>query len=109
MLSEQNIIDTVKAGFACQRSFRRRTVIWPATLFVGKHEFKCMLFDVSLGGVRLKLDLPLARGAQVKIKIKSFSKIISTVAWEIDGFLGLEFNGSPEETMAILGDAVPID
>ena len=61
--------NNVKDGLVSLRSFKRRTVVWPAVLIVNEFEFKCMLYDISLGGVRLKLDLPLATGAKVNIKI----------------------------------------
>ena len=61
--------NNIRDGLVSLRSFKRRTVVWPAVLIVNEFEFKCMLYDISLGGVRLKLDLPLATGAKVNIKI----------------------------------------
>ena len=68
-------IEKIRDGLNCLRKHKRRTVVMPATLYVGAYEFRSMLYDISLGGVRMKLDLPLARGAEVKIRIKDKSKL----------------------------------
>lgn len=83
--------NNIRDGLVSLRSFKRRTVVWPAVLIVNEFEFKCMLYDISLGGVRLKLDLPLATGAKVNIKIKDFDYTEALVSWHADAFVGLKF------------------
>ncbi|MDG1995161.1 MAG: hypothetical protein P8J14_01595 [Emcibacteraceae bacterium] len=39
----------IRDGLVSLRSFKRRTVVWPAVLLVNEFEFKCMLYDISLG------------------------------------------------------------
>ncbi|MCC3861380.1 PilZ domain-containing protein [Pseudemcibacter aquimaris] len=94
----------VRDGLVSLRAYKRRTVVWPATLLVNEFEFKCMLYDISLGGVRLKLDLPLAAGAQVSIKIKDFEYVEALVSWHADAFVGLKFIDDVETIAAMLGD-----
>ena len=86
------------------RSNKRRTVVWPAKLIVNEFEFKCMLYDISLGGVRLKLDLPLAAGTAVKIQIKDFDFTDALVSWHADAFVGLRFTDDPDQIKVLLGD-----
>ncbi len=96
--------NNVREGLVSLRSHKRRTVVWPAKLIVNEFEFKCMLYDISLGGVRLKLDLPLATGTVVKIKIKDFDFTDALVSWHADAFVGLRFVEDPERVKVFLGD-----
>lgn len=96
--------NAVKGGLEQMRSYRRRTVVWPAILNVNEFEFKCMLYDISLGGVRLKLDLPLATGSIVQIKIKDFEFTDALVSWHADAFVGLKFIDTPENIQKLLGE-----
>lgn len=95
---------SVLASLISMRTFKRRTVVWPAILVVNEFEFKCMLYDISLGGVRLKLDLPLATGTLVHIKIKNFDYTDALVAWHADAFVGLEFVEGQEYMKEFFGD-----
>lgn len=94
----------VRDGLASLRAYKRRTVVWPATMIVNEFEFKCMLYDISLGGVRLKLDLPLAAGATVSIKIKDFEFVEALVSWHAEGFVGLKFINDVDYIAEVFGD-----
>ncbi len=96
--------NNVRREIQLLRSHKRRTVVWPAVLIVNEFEFKCTLYDISLGGVRIKLDLPLATGAQVKIKIKNLDFIDALVSWHAEAFVGLRFTDDVEVVKGILGD-----
>lgn len=98
--------NNVSDGLEVLRSYKRRTVVWPAVLIVNEFEFKCTLYDVSLGGVRLKLDLPLATGAKVKIKIKDFEFTDALVSWHAEAFVGLRFIEDVETIEAMFGGYV---
>lgn len=99
-------IEKIRDGLNCLRKHKRRTVVMPATLYVGAYEFRSMLYDISLGGVRMKLDLPLARGAEVKIRIKDKSKLDGAVVWHATGFLGLKFLDDADQIRGVLGELV---
>lgn len=96
--------NNIRDGLEMLRTYKRRTVVWPAVLVVNEFEFKCTLYDVSLGGVRLKLDLPLATGAKVKIKIKNLEYTDALVSWHAESFVGLKFVEDIEHVKALLGD-----
>ncbi len=96
--------NVVRGGLEKMRTYKRRTVVWPASLIVNEFEFKCMLYDISLGGVRLKLDLPLATGTLVQIKIKDFEYAEALVSWYAEAFVGLRFTGQPAYIKKILGE-----
>ena len=96
--------NSIRDGLEMLRSHKRRTVVWPAVLIVNEFEFKCTLYDISLGGVRLKLDLPLATGAKVNIKIKDFDYTDALVSWHAEGFVGLRFCEDTDYIREMLGE-----
>ncbi|MCK5424641.1 MAG: PilZ domain-containing protein [Emcibacter sp.] len=97
-------VSNIKKGLQCMRANKRRTVVWPATLYVGEFEFKSMLYDISLGGVRLKLPLPLARGTEATVKIKHKVIMNTRVVWCAGEFMGLKFVDPVDETKKLLGE-----
>lgn len=96
--------NNIRDGLQVLRSHKRRTVVWPAVMIVNEFEFKCTLYDISLGGVRLKLDLPLATGAKVQIKIKDFEFTDALVSWHADDFVGLKFVEDVQFIEDLFGD-----
>ena len=96
--------NNLRQGLESMRSHKRRTVVWPALMVVNEFDFKCTLYDVSLGGVLLKLDLPLATGALIQIQIKDLDFIGALVSWHTNDFVGLKFTDSPEKIKLLLGE-----
>lgn len=74
------------------REKQRRSVIWPAILHVGDHEFDCQIRNFSMGGLKLKLNLPFKEGTAVRVEIPMRHIILNAkIAWQADKFLGLHF------------------
>lgn len=97
-------VSSIKKGLQCMRANKRRTVVWPATLYVGDFEFRSMLYDISLGGVRLKLPLPLARGTEARVKIKNKITMNTRVVWCAGEFMGLKFSDPIDVVRKSLGE-----
>ena len=93
----------VRSILSTMRQHNRRTVILPARLDVGSYNFDCTAYDLSLGGIRLKVDLPLDEGANVCVQVKNKLKRAAKVIWSADGFVGLRFDDSPEVVRSGLG------
>jgi len=93
----------VKNILESMRKNNRRTVVMPATLDVGSFNFDCTAYDVSLGGIRLKVDLPIEKGTNVYVQLKSRLKRTAEVVWSGDGFVGLIFRDNPDAVRASLG------
>ena len=75
-----------------RRSNKRRSVLWPATLHVGGHEFDCHIWNFSMGGLKLKLNLPLKEGAVIKVEIPKRNTLLSAeVSWQEADYLGIRF------------------
>jgi len=94
----------VRAVINSMRKHNRRTVIQPVTLGVGSFDFNCTAYDISLGGIRLKVDIPIESGASVYIQLRNKLKQTAKVIWSADGFLGLSFLENPERVRVGLGN-----
>ncbi len=91
-------------GSADARSYRRRSVLWPAKLKVGRHDFECQIWNMSLGGARIRLDLPIKKGADVTLLIAGRGEIGATVRWCRNDTTGLSFNIPAEEVRLLFLD-----
>ena len=89
-----------------KRRNKRRAVLWSGDLQYGEHEFRCHIWDVSLGGTKVKVGVPLAIGTPVQISLGRFGKFKGNVAWQKDDTLGLQFNEAPELIRSIFGDSI---
>lgn len=97
------ISNGVKSILSTMRKHNRRTVIQPAMLKVGRYDLDCMAYDISLGGIRLKVDMPIERGASVLIQLGNKLKQAAKVVWSADGFIGLSFIENPDRIKVGLG------
>lgn len=93
-------------GSADARGHRRRSVLWPAKLQVGRHNFECQIWNMSLGGARVRLDLPIKEGADVKLTIAGRGEIPATVRWFKKDMAGLSFAVSSEEVRLLFLDSL---
>lgn len=91
-------------GSADARAYRRRSVLWPAQLLVGQHEFKCQIWNMSLGGARIRLDMPIKEGTEVTLFIAGRGAIPSKVRWFRNAAAGLSFGLPPEEVRMLFMD-----
>jgi len=87
-----------------RRKHCRRSVIWSAQLAVGEYTFDCGLLNISLSGARLRLDLPLKRGAHGLLTIAGVWRVPAKVAWCSDSQVGLRFRLPPDEVRLRLGE-----
>lgn len=80
----------VGAG-ADRRHYRRRTVLWPAIFSINGYDFKCQVWNMSLLGARIHLNLPIAVSAEGQLAILGRTPIDVRVCWREGDVLGLEF------------------
>lgn len=74
------------------RNFQRRSVLWPAKLVIGRHEISCQIWNLSLGGARVRVDLPIQEGTDLILSIEGRGQLSATVIWVEDEAMGLDFN-----------------
>lgn len=96
-------ISEVKNILKTMRKHNRRVVVLPAELEVDGKQVNCTAYDVSLGGVRLKVDAPIDRDKQVIVRIKDKINQVADVVWSAEGFVGLNFKENPRTIKADLG------
>jgi hypothetical protein len=90
---KQQAVDTGDASNDTleNRGFRRRSVLWPAKIIVNNHELACQVWNLSLGGARVRIDLPIQEGTSVKLAVKDRGELPAVVVWSREGSLGLDF------------------
>lgn len=86
------------------RRHSRRKVLWSGSLECGEYTFDCRVFDISLRGAQIRLDLPLAPGAEVNLAIKRLGSVPCRVTWQRDGRIGLLFLCGGDYIEEIFGD-----
>ena len=103
--------DTKKSaakGSRENRDFRRRSVLWPAKIIIGKHELSCQVWNLSLGGARVRIDLPIQEGTDVTLSVTGRGELAATVAWTREGSLGLDFRVGPDVIKRMFADRLHI-
>lgn len=114
---QQNISDAEKpaakpaefvGGTADARAHRRRSVLWPAKIEVGRHNFSCQVWNMSLGGARVRLDVPIKEGAGVTLVIAGRGDIPAVVRWSDNNAAGLEFIMPAEEVRLLFMDRLQV-
>lgn len=93
-----------------QRNFVRRSVLWPAQLTINDHEFSCQIWNLSLGGARVRVDLPFKEGTDVILSLpnKSDTDIRARIAWQQGEAMGLIFLVPDHEVRRIFKDRLHI-
>lgn len=73
------------------RSFKRRSVLWPAKLLIGRHTISCQIWNLSLGGARVRVDLPIQEGTELILSIEGRGELSAVVIWCEHEAMGLDF------------------
>lgn len=90
------------------RTYRRRSVLWPAKLLIGRHEISCQIWNLSLGGARVRVDLPIQQGTDVILSIEGRGQLSATVIWSENEAMGLDFNVSSSTIKTMFEDRLHI-
>lgn len=90
------------------RKFKRRSVLWPARMRVGKHEFSCQIWNLSLGGARVRVDVPIQDGVEIILSLKDRGEIPATVAWAKGELLGVAFDVGPDVIKRMFEDRLHV-
>ena len=74
-----------------RRRAPRQHVVLKAKLDTGSYEFECVAYDLSVCGVKVKLDLPIKTECEVWMTVKDSPHIPAKVVTAEGGYVGLEF------------------
>ncbi|MFC3053721.1 PilZ domain-containing protein [Kordiimonas pumila] len=90
------------------RHYKRRSVLWPARLIVGKHIIACQIWNLSLGGARIRVDLPLKEGTALVLSVIGRGDIQARVVWVEDEATGLAFDTPADKVKVMFSDRLHI-
>jgi|GEM_PF-1311101 len=82
-----------------QRGARRSKVMLAGSIVCNGQRFPCRVRDLSAGGLKVVIDVPLAPGTPVHAELPRFGRFPAVVAWVEGRLMGLVF---PEGTAAAL-------
>ncbi len=85
-----------------QCRFERTDTSLAGSLSTGDGTSACVVIDISAGGARVEVDLPLRDAKTVDLAIGAFDPILGDVAWSRDGALGIRFTDSTDKVAEIL-------
>lgn len=83
---------------ASRRLHERFDVELPVVVLHGGAEIPGSTVNVSLGGMLIKLERPVAYGSNVTVRVelpalKEPAELPAVVRWDRDGTIGVQFNG----------------
>lgn len=100
----EDVRDDASSLLSNRRRQPRRSVLWPARLTVGRHEVTCQVWNLSLGGARIRCDLPLRSGSPVSLRLAGQPSLDAFVSWSEGDSLGLQFVDSEDTIKKYLED-----
>ena len=87
------------------RTSVRRTVMLAGSIVYNRQRFPCRIRNLSAGGLKVQIDLPLAPGTPVHAELPRFGRFPAIVAWVEGGMMGLVFPEGVVGGLARFGEA----
>lgn len=87
------------------RATRRRTVMLAGSIVYNRQRFPCRVRNLSAGGLKVQIDVPLAPGTPVHAELPRFGRFPAVVAWVEGRMMGLVFPEGAATSLARFGDA----
>ncbi len=84
-----------------RRSIRQTSIFQVAKLTAPGIEELCILRDISPGGLKAEVYLPVAVGAAVRVEFRTGHDVCGRVAWASDGSIGIAFD-APVSVVTLL-------
>ena len=90
-----------------RRDTQRRSVLWPAILHIGEHQFNCQIRNFSMGGLKLHLKVPLKEGTAVEVELPRHDVVLrAEVAWQEGDKMGVRFLEEARDIRAVFGKSI---
>jgi PilZ domain len=86
-----------------RRIHERRNVQWSARIVVPEGALACTVFDLSLGGARVRLLAQLQKYQRVRLDIDKVASLNADVVWLGIGMIGIRFTDDPAYIARSLG------
>lgn len=78
-----------------RRAYERKNVFWKARLVLPEGAISCVIYDLSMGGARVRLVAQLQKQQRVRLDIDKLSPLNAEVVWLGIGMIGIRFTDDP--------------
>jgi PilZ domain len=86
-----------------RRAHERRDVQWSARIVVPEGALTCTVYDLSLGGARVRLLAQLQKNQRVRLDFEKIASLNADVVWLGIGMVGIRFTDDPAYIARSLG------
>ncbi len=86
-----------------RRAFERKNVFWKARLVLPEGAINCVVYDLSMGGARVRLVAQLQKQQRLRLDIEKLSPLNAEVVWLGIGMVGIRFTDDPAFIGRMLG------
>ena len=94
---------------AAMRRYRRKPVIWAASLEASNGVFDCIILDLSSGGAKLKLSQVVPLNQPAVLSVGRFGTFPCRIVRSEVGEAGIQFSEPPHVILGRLGEILPLD
>lgn len=81
-------------------------IVCSAKLAAGGHSRDCGVFDIPVGGAKLRFQTPQAPDAELSLTIEPHGTLPVRVARQDGQYLGMAFVGDSDQTAQFVGDII---
>ena len=89
------------------REFKRKAVLWRATLDCGDAPLDCQVYNISAGGAKLRMNEPITRRSVVQLQGYRFGELPARIIWQQDDWVGLSFLADPDRVAHTMSNVLP--
>ena len=86
-----------------RRAFERKNVFRKARLVLPEGAINCVVYDLSMGGARVRLVAQLQKQQRLRLDIEKLSPLNAEVVWLGIGMVGIRFTDDPAFIARTLG------
>jgi hypothetical protein len=86
-----------------RRRARRSRVMLAGAIVHNRQRYPCRIRDLSVGGLKVVIDVPLAPGTPVHAELPRFGRFPAVVAWVEGRMMGLVFPERASDALARFG------
>ena len=78
------------------RAHERKRVLWDVMLNQNGRIWKCNAFDISPGGIKIRIAEPLEVNSKVVVAVDRAGTFPGEIRWQAKGMAGIRFLEAPE-------------
>lgn len=77
-------------------------------MLVGEHKFPCQIWNLSLGGARVRINIPLMPGTPVLLSVQGREDLSGHVVWYREQSMGVKFDTPEDRIREIFQDRLHV-